>query len=282
MTRRQRRATMRREEARLAAAARGGGRPPWRSPTLLVSLAAVVAALVVIIALTVGRGDAGSANPGPGSSGPGASGAAAAPLTPPASPIPAAVPRNGRTLGSPTAKVVLDMWEDFQCPGCGNFSRSIEPVIIERYAATGQLRLTFHDYAFIGQESLDAASAARCADNQGRFWDYQAWLFANQNGENKGWFSRARLAAIAQALGLDLATWSACYDGGAERAAVTAETQSGVKAGIQSTPTLVLDGTVVDLSSFGTWDQLFEAIDARIVASGGSPGASAVPASAAP
>ena len=91
---------------------------------------------------------------------------------------------------------MLDTWEDFQCPGCGNFSRSIEPVVIERYVAAGQLRLNFHDYAFIGQESVDAASAARCADKQGRFWDYQAWLFANQNGENKGWFTRDRLAAI--------------------------------------------------------------------------------------
>jgi protein-disulfide isomerase len=275
MTRRQRRAAVRRGEARLAATAReGSGRPPWRSPTLLVSLAAVVAALVVILAVTAGR-----SSPSPGSSGPGA---AAVPVTPPASPIPATVPRNGRTLGSPTAKVVLDTWEDFQCPGCGNFSRSIAPVIIERYVATGQLRLTFHDYAFIGQESLDAASAARCADRQGRFWDYQAWLFANQNGENKGWFSRARLAAIGEAVGLDMAAWSTCYDSGAERAAVTAETQSGVSAGITSTPTLILDGTVVDLSSLSTWDQLFQAIDARIVASGGSPGASAGPASAAP
>ena len=64
--------------------------------------------------------------------------------------------------------------------------------------------------------------------------------------------------------------------------AVTAETQSGVGAGVTSTPTLVLDGTVVDLSTFSTWDQLFQAIDARIAASGGSPGASAAPASAAP
>lgn len=269
---------MRREEARLAATARDrGSRPPWRSPTLLISLAAVVAAVVVIVALTAGRRDAGS---GTGSSGPGSSGAAA--VTPPASPIPAAIPRDGRTLGSPTAKVVLDIWEDFQCPGCGNFTRSIEPVIIERYVATGQLRLTFHDYAFIGQESLDAASAARCAGAQDRFWDYQAWLFANQHGENQGWFSRARLAAIAGAVGLDTAAWATCYDGGAERAAVTAETKSGVSAGIQSTPTLILDGTVVDLTKFSTWEQLFQAIDARIVASGGAPGGSAAPASTAP
>ena len=148
--------------------------------------------------------------------------------------------------------------------------------------ATGQLRLNFHDYAFIGQESVDAASAARCADKQGRFWDYQAWLFANQNGENKGWFTRDRLAAIADAVGLDPAGWATCYDSGADRTAVTAETPSGVSAGVTSTPTLILDGTVLDLSTFSTWDQLFQAIDARIAASGGSPGASVAPGSPSP
>ncbi|MDP9482726.1 MAG: DsbA family protein [Chloroflexota bacterium] len=271
---------MRREEARKAAAARAGdGRPRWPSPTILVSLAAFVVAVLVVVALNFGRIGSGSTNPGSGSSGPGTG---AAGVKPPASPIPAAIPRDGRTLGSPTAKVVLDTWEDFQCPGCGSFSGSIEPVLIERYVASGQLRLNFHDYSFIGQESLDAASAARCAEKQGRFWDYQAWLFANQNGENQGWFSRDRLAAIADAVGLDRAAWATCYDSGAERAAVIAETQSGVSAGVTRTPTLVLDGTVVDVSTFTSWDQLFQAIDARIVASGGVPGGSAGPASAAP
>jgi protein-disulfide isomerase len=255
-------------------------------------MAAVVVAVAVIVALNAGRGGSASTGPAPGSTNPapgsiaagpsGASGGAAVPVSPPASPVPAAIVRDGRTLGSPTAKVVLDTWEDFQCPGCGNFSRSIEPLVIGRYVAQGQLRLTFHDFAFLGQESLDAASAARCAGEQGRFWDYQAWLFENQNGENKGWFSRDRLASIAASVGLDGPAWATCYDGGAERTAVNAETQTGAGVGVTSTPTLILDGAVVDLTTFSTWDDLFKAIDARIVASGGSPGASAAPASAAP
>ncbi|MGZ4158725.1 MAG: DsbA family protein, partial [Bacteroidia bacterium] len=85
------------------------------------------------------------------------------------------------------------MWEDFQCPACGNFTRQIEPTIVDRYVVPGSVRLTFHDDAFIGQESLDAASAARCAGDQGKFWPYHDWLFANQNGENEGQFSRDRL-----------------------------------------------------------------------------------------
>lgn len=228
---------------------------------MLVSLAAVVVAIVVIAALNLRSGGATSS----------------VDLTAPTPPIPASIPRDGRTLGSPSAKVVLDLWEDFQCPSCGNFTRTIEPTIVERYVQPGNLRITFHDYAFIGQESTDAASAARCADQQGKFWDYESWVYANQNGENQGSFSRDRLAAIAARVGLDPAAWSSCYDGNAQRAAVTSETHAGQAAGVSSTPTLYLAGTLVPLSTFTSWDDLYAAIDAAIAAAGGGAGPSAAP-----
>jgi protein-disulfide isomerase len=274
VTRRQRREAQRRERA--------GSPPPqtlaWRSPTAIVTVAAVIVALVVIAALNLGPS---ATNPGSGSTQSGGSAAGQPPasssiaLTAPAAPIPSGVPQDGRTIGSPSAKVVLETWEDFQCPACGNFTRQIEPVLIERYVVPGKIRLTFHDFAFLGPESLAAASAARCAGEQGKFWDYHDWVFANQNGENKGWFSRERLAAIADHVGLDRAAWEACYDGGSQAAAVTAETDAGKAAGVASTPTLVLNGQTVPLSSFSSWDDLYKAIDAAVAAAGGAPASTA-------
>ena len=191
-------------------------------------------------------------------------------------PIAAGIARDGRTIGSPTAPVALDVWEDFQCPSCGNFSRTVEPVIIERYVATGKVKLTFHDFAFLGQESVDAASAARCAEQQGKFWEYQALVFANQNGENQGWFSRDRLEAFAAAAGLDTAAWSVCYDGGSQRQAVTDQTNAGHAAGVASTPTLAINGQQVSLDSFTSWNDLLTLLDKTVAASGpsGSPASS--------
>jgi protein-disulfide isomerase len=176
------------------------------------------------------------------------------------------------------------VWADFQCPACGEFSRTVEPVLIERYVATGKVRFTFHDFAFIGQESLDAASAARCADQQDRFWEYQTLVYANQNGENQGWFSRARLEALAAAAGLDTAAWATCYDGGGQRQAVADETGVGSQAGVSQTPTLTLDGKIVPLTSFSSWNDLFSLLDTTIAAAGGSgaPVSSASPSSSAP
>lgn len=280
-TRRERREALRREQAgRPSRSRRAGGSPGWRSPTVLITVTALAVALAVIAALNLRPGGSG-AGPGSGSS-PGSGGdPSAIALNAPANSIPASIPRDGQTLGSPSAKVVLDLWEDFQCPSCGNFTRSIEPVLIQRYVLPGTLRLTFHDYAFLGAESQKAASAARCAGLQGRFWDYQAWVYANQNGENQGWLTRDRLAAIAARVGLDGPAWAACFDGDGQAAAVTAELAAGQAAGVESTPSLFLDGKLVPLTTFSSWDDLYAAIDVAIAASGGSSGSPATPGAAA-
>ncbi len=263
-TRRERRAAARRAEA----ARTSSSSSAWRSPTVLITIAAVVIALAVIAILNNRPGEASgtgsTATPAPAGS------AANVAVTAPGSPLPDGVTRDGRTLGPATAKVTLDVWEDFQCPACGSFSNQIEPVLISRYVVPGQLKITYHDFAFIGQESQDAASAARCAGQQGKFWEFHDYLFANQNGENQGWFTRDRFVAIAGKIGLDQAAFQACYDGGAQRQAVTAETQSGSTVGVASTPTLILDGRTLSLSSYTSWDDFLGDIDRTIIAAGGS------------
>ena len=262
---------------------------------MLVSIAAVVVALLVIVALNLPRGSSpgtGLVSPGP-SAVAGGSGQTASPrpsssgrpnssvgapgslpsVNQPAVPVPASIPRNGRTLGAAAAPVALDVWADFQCPACGTFSREVEPVLIQRYVAPGKVRLTFHDFAFIGQESQDAASAARCAGEQGKFWEYQTLVYANQQGENRGWFSRSRLEAFAVAAGVDPAVWALCYDGGSKRPAVADETAVGRTAGVDSTPSLVLNGKLITLHS---WAELLTLLDGAIGAAA-SPGSTPSP-----
>lgn len=194
------------------------------------------------------------------------------------------VPRDGMSLGSATAKVTLDVWEDFQCPNCARYTETIEPQIISQFVSTGQLKLTFHDYLVVGlPESLDAASAARCANGQGKFWEYHAWLFANQNGENAGWFSAAHLAGIASKItGLDLAKWQACYNSGSEKAAIEGSTAAGSAIGLTGTPTLSISGKIL---TFTTANDLMPQIQAAIDAANGvapSPSAPAPSGSVAP
>jgi protein-disulfide isomerase len=159
---------------------------------------------------------------------------------------------DGRTLGKADAPVTLEVWSDYQCPACEQFATISEPVLIRTYVATGTLRIVDHDAAFQGaksaaayDESVEAAAGARCAAEQGRFWPFHDWVFANQVGENEGAFRDERLRAIATAAGLDVAAWDACRATGEQQAAVRAETKQAADQGINATPTLYINGQVI-------------------------------------
>jgi len=166
---------------------------------------------------------------------------------------------DGRAVGPAGAPVTLEVWSDYQCPFCQRFATTWESAISDKYAAAGKLRIVYRDYAFLGAESVSAAIAARAAEQQGSYWQYHDYLFANQNGENKGWFSDGRLQGIAQALGLDIASFNAARSDAETRQAVLAETAQGRALGITGTPTLAINGQVrTDLT---TYDKLEAAVE---------------------
>lgn len=145
-------------------------------------------------------------------------------------------------LGSAEAPVTFEMFGDFQCPACAEFARSNEPPFKQQYVDTGKVRFVWHDFPWIGDESFDAAQAARCAGKQGHFWDYHDFLYAHQRGENAGQFSPANLESFAANLGLDQAGFNACYEGAQDHAAITAALQFGVSKGVDVTPTFLING----------------------------------------
>lgn len=222
-SRRDRRAAARRGEM-----TRRPARPAWRtaSALTLTTLGAVLAGVVVIAFLVLQN------QPG----------APAGVIQPPIATTPPAL-AHGRMLGSPAAPVKLDVYSDFQCPNCEVFWTTIEPTIVRDEVATGRVQLVYHDFAFIGPESLSAAVAARCADRQGKFWPYHDLLYANQGRENSGGFSDARLVAMAQQAGLDTAAWSTCRADPAVTAAVQQELKDGQARGVNGTPMLFVNGT---------------------------------------
>lgn len=160
---------------------------------------------------------------------------------------------DGRTLGSLSAPVTVEIWSDFQCPGCRALATRIEPSIISDYVVPGYARLVYRDAAFQGRkvntawdESEQPAAAARCAADQGRFWQMHDWLFANWNGENEGGFRQERLRAIADSAELDMAAYDNCMAKGDKQQAASGETDQALAQGINMTPTLVLNGVAYE------------------------------------
>ncbi len=111
-----------------------------------------------------------------------------------------------------------------------------------------------------GSESRDAAEASECANEQDEFWNYHKMVFTNQNGEGQGAFARRRLKAFAETLGLDMSRFNACFDSGRYAADVRADEALGKSLGIQSTPTILVNGRIVDGGAdYGVLQQAIEA-----------------------
>jgi protein-disulfide isomerase len=151
----------------------------------------------------------------------------------------------GKTWGPADAPVIIEAYSDFQCPYCGQFALGASQQLIDKYGDTGQIRFEFNHYAFLGPESIRAAEAAECANEQGAFWDYHDTLFLNQNGENQGTFSNATLQSFAARLGLDEESFNTCLDSRKYQETVKAGFTEGVAQGIESTPSFMINGKLV-------------------------------------
>jgi protein-disulfide isomerase len=141
-----------------------------------------------------------------------------------------------RTLGNPEAKITLILYEDFQCPFCGLFFSDAEKNIKETYLKDGNVRLVYRDFAFLGPESVRSAEAARCAGDQGKFWDYHEYLYTHQNGENEGAFSDTNLKSFAKGLGLETASFNKCLDESKYTKAVADSKDEASVSGVSGTP----------------------------------------------
>ena len=98
--------------------------------------------------------------------------------------------------------------------------------------------------AFLGEASVKAAEASECAAEQGRFWEYRETIYKNQSGL-RGASAGAFLTRLAGEVDLDQEKLLACRDSGRYTQAVRAEGREAEAAGIESTPSILVDGQLV-------------------------------------
>ena len=176
----------------------------------------------------------------------------------PVATVPPGVVQNGQVLGQANAPVTIDEWADFQCPACGIYVRNTEPQLRSTYVANGQVKIVFHDFAFLGVESNWAAEAALCASDQGKFWDFHDKLYASQRGENQGAFTKDNLKRFGADLGLG-PTFAACVDAGKYAQSVRDEQKAGQDVGVKATPTLFVNGQKIE--GVYSYDEMKKIID---------------------
>lgn len=161
--------------------------------------------------------------------------------------------------GNEDAPVALIEFSDFQCPYCGAWNKETGPKIDQQYVDQGKVRVGYFHFPFLGQESLDAAEASECAGEQDKFWEYHDLLFASQNGENKGGFSKDNLKAFAATLNLNTEAFNTCLDSNKYQDIVASQAQIARQLGVQSTPSFLINGTpLVGAQPFESFKQIID------------------------
>lgn len=172
---------------------------------------------------------------------------------------------DGFAMGAPDAPVLIEVWEDFQCPYCQRFTYEIAPDIVEQYVETGEVRLVFRNLAFLGNESHWAAVAASLAADQNMFWAFHDYLYANFEGNESGGFHIDRLLEMGEAVGLDMDQFreGLKLENARERwAEIEAVSRAEAFAqGINATPTVVVNGVALQSPDFET---IADAVDIEL------------------
>ncbi len=157
------------------------------------------------------------------------------------------------SMGDLNAPIKIEEFSDFQCPFCKRFYTDTEPLLVQYFISTGKVHFTYRSAGnWVSKnvggsktESQDAALAAYCAADQGKFWEMHDALFANNRDvEDDGSFVSRRLTEIANSVGLDMTAYQDCYDSGKYKDQVQKDFNDAVAAEINGTPFFVMTYTI--------------------------------------
>jgi len=170
--------------------------------------------------------------------------------------VPAGVVQTyGLLAGSPTARVRIDVYQDYLCPACRQFEAAAGP-LLEQLVEDGRARVVYHPIAFLDgysttRYSTRAANAIGCAadTSPSTALALQARLYAVQPPEGGPGLSDDRLIRLGRAAGASGGTFESCVRDQAYRGWTREATDAASKAGVVRTPTVLVDGQELPVPS---------------------------------
>ena len=139
----------------------------------------------------------------------------------------------------------IEIYEDFQCPVCAQFEQ-LQGDYIESLITAKKATVVYHTLSFLGPESVNAANAAACSADEGKFLGYHRALYANQPAENTGVWSNDVLGILGQAAGITSKSFTSCVNNMDYQGWVSNAAAAGAKANVNSTPTVFINGKEIN------------------------------------
>jgi protein-disulfide isomerase len=172
-------------------------------------------------------------------------------------------------LGDPDAPVTIVEFSDFQCPFCRSWWLETFPQLKREYLDTGKAKLVFRDFPLpFHSAAIPSAVGARCAQEQGKFWEFHDELFAQQMQKEADptrvavtiSYGEDDIRSWARAAGVDGTAFDACLAAAAYAANVQEDLQAGQDAAVDGTPTFFVNGLrIVGAQPYNVFQQAIEA-----------------------
>lgn len=147
-------------------------------------------------------------------------------------------------MGAVDAPVVLTEWADYRCPFCSVWAEQVLPGL-QPYIDDGRLRVEFRDLAIFGEESVKAATAARAAGVQGRYFEFAHELYSALPDQGHPDIPDDLVLGIVEDLGLDVAKFQTDWADPVHEQAVLSDSQEASGLGVGSTPSFVIGNQFV-------------------------------------
>jgi len=146
--------------------------------------------------------------------------------------------------GDKEALSTLIEYSDFQCPACGSYYPIVKKVSEDLSA---QVRFAYRHFPLPQHKNAKlAATVAEAAGKQGKFWEMHDLIFQNQSDWSEEKNAAVLFAKYAQDVGLDLARFQTDIASDEIKAKIENDYKSGVKAGVNSTPSFFLNGKKIN------------------------------------
>ena len=155
-----------------------------------------------------------------------------------------AINDNENIKGDKEALATLIEYSDFQCPACGSYYPILKKVTEDLSA---KVRFAYRHFPLPQHKNAKlAATVAEAAGKQGKFWEMHDLIFQNQSDWSEEKNAAILFAKYAQDIGLDLARFQTDIASDDIKAKIENDYKSGVKAGVNSTPSFFLNGKKMD------------------------------------
>ncbi|MDD2871146.1 MAG: thioredoxin domain-containing protein [Candidatus Gracilibacteria bacterium] len=168
-------------------------------------------------------------------------------------------------FGDKNSDVQVKIYTDFQCPACISFEGNIGKYLLEEYALKNKIGITYKMFplSFHQNAKTDALSAL-CSYKQGKYIEFAEKMYQLEGEKKGGDVSFKERLDVANSIGLNIKDFATCVNENNYLNKIKSDISDGENDKITGTPSIFINGTILDLSGIKGKEDFFKIIDNQI------------------